>query len=350
MQYLQVFARSLRAFDFTQVSAAVGRCTLWMDSLTEGTIIADRYRIERLLGMGGMGHVYLASHLRIPEFRVALKTLDPALTSKVENKEKFRNEVIAGYRVNHRNIVQMYEYFDLGEQQAFAMEYVEGATLAQVMAEGPLSPDVIISFVKQIAMGLEALHRVGTYHRDLKPENVLVGNDGRLKLTDFGVARIRGGVEIEMEGLLVGTPNYVPPEYVETGESDHRGDIYALGVMAYEMFVGAAPFVSVTRNSLLKERLQPHGLDLAAQAPDLPQELVAIVERCLAVSPIQRYPRAADLAEDLSALQRAYVLADTADCSGQASVTKILWEEFVSSFRKQLQERERGDLSGQLLK
>jgi serine/threonine protein kinase len=311
-----------------------------MESMTAGTVIADKYQIERLLGKGGMGHVYLASHLRMPEFRVALKTLDPALTSKVENKEKFRNEVIAGYRVNHPNVVQMYEYFDLGELQAFAMEFVDGATLAQVLTEGPLSPDVTISFIKQMAMGLEALHRAGTYHRDLKPENVLVGDDGRVKLTDFGVARIRGGVSIEMEGMLIGTPNYVPPEYVETGESDHRGDIYALGVMAYEMFAGVAPFVSPTRNSLLKERLKPHGLDLAQRAPDLPQELVAIVERCLAIAPIQRYPRAADLAEDLGALQRTYVLSDTVDCSSKVSNTTILWGEFVTSFRKQQQEKE----------
>jgi serine/threonine-protein kinase len=151
-----------------------------------------------------------------------------------------------------------------------------------------------------------------------------------------------------MEGLLVGTPNYVPPEYVETGESDHRGDIYALGVMAYEMFVGAPPFVSETRNSLLKERIKPHGLDLAERAPDLPQELVAIVERCLAVSPIQRYPRASDFVADIGSIQRAYVLADTADCSEQVSATKILWGELVNSIRKQKQERE--EQGGQLSK
>jgi serine/threonine protein kinase len=296
-----------------------------MGAIQVGDIVAGKYEVLKLLGSGGMGEVYVACHVQMPEFRVALKTLNASHTCKVENKEKFRNEVIAAYRVNHPNIVQMYEYFDLGELQAFAMEFVAGATLAAVMTEERLPADVSISFAKQIAMGLSALHRAGTYHRDLKPENVLVADDGRLKLTDFGVAHIRGGVSLEMEGVLVGTPHYVPPEYVENHVSDHRGDIYALGVMLYEMLAGVTPFTAPTRNSLLKERLVPHGLDLRERVPELPAALVAIVERCLAVSVTQRYPHAVDVAEDLARVQKEFSLSDTADCSQKTSETKVYW-------------------------
>jgi serine/threonine-protein kinase len=223
------------------------------------------------------------------------------------------------------------------------MEYVEGATLAGVMTEETLPADVAISFAKQIAMGLSALHRAGTYHRDLKPENVLVGDNGRAKLTDFGVAHIRGGVSLEMEGVLVGTPHYVPPEYVENHESDHRGDIYALGVILYEMLAGVTPFQALTRTSLLKERLVPHGLDLRQRVPELPEELVAIVERCLAVSVVQRYPHAVDVVEDLIRVQQTFGLSDTVDCTPQPSEARIQWSSFLREREQQQQQQRKLD-------
>lgn len=300
-----------------------------MESLREGTLIGGKYEVIKLLGKGGMGEVYHARHHLVPEFHVALKVLDPALTAHVENRERFRNEVIAGYRAHHSNVVQMYEYFDLGELQAFAMEFVEGGTLLEVMEEGPVPVDAALSFMKQIALGLGALHRAGTYHRDLKPENILVTCEGLAKLTDFGIARIRGGAKIDSEGMLAGTPKYVPPEYVESGDSDHRGDIYALGVIGYEMIAGQLPFRSLTNTSLLKERLEPHGLDLAERMPELPNDIVAIVERCLSVQPIQRYPQAADVADAIRAVQGAYGLTDTVECDGVSRETRIVWSEVL---------------------
>jgi serine/threonine protein kinase len=303
-----------------------------MESLREGALIGGKYEVIELLGKGGMGEVYHARHHLIPEFHVALKVLDPALTSQVENRERFRNEVIAGYRANHPNVVQMYEYFDLGELQAFAMEFVEGGTLLEVMSEGALPIDVSLSFMKQIALGLGALHRAGTYHRDLKPENVLVSSEGFAKLTDFGIARVRGAVVVDCEGMLAGTPKYVPPEYVENGESDHRGDIYALGVMAYEMMTGVLPFRSLTNTSLLKERLEPHGLDLGERVPELPPDIIALVERCLAVQVIQRFPQAADVVEAVRAIQSVYGLTDTVECDGVARDTRVIWSDVLKEF------------------
>jgi serine/threonine-protein kinase len=307
---------------------------LSMETLAKGSSVGGKYVILELLGKGGMGEVYHARHVQVPEFHVALKVLDPALTAHVENKERFRNEVIAGYRVNHPHVVQMYEYFDLGELQAFAMEFVEGSTLLEVMHDGPLPLDVAVSFMKQMALGLGALHRVGTVHRDLKPENVLVSTTGHLRLTDFGIARIRGSSRLELEDLLEGTPAYVPPEYVERKESDHRGDIYALGVIGYEMLAGALPFRATTNTALLKERLTPHGLDLAERSPETPRALVAIVERCLAVQPQQRFPQAHDLVEVLRALQGSLGLADTVPCEPRQRETRLVWGETLKSLRE----------------
>ncbi len=303
-----------------------------MESLREGALIGGKYEVIELLGKGGMGEVYHARHHLIPEFHVALKVLDPALTAQVENRERFRNEVIAGYRANHLNVVQMYEYFDLGELQAFAMEFVEGGTLLEVMSEGPLPVDVALSFMKQIGLGLGALHRAGTYHRDLKPENVLVSSEGLAKLTDFGIARVRGAATVDCEGMLAGTPKYVPPEYVENGESDHRGDIYALGVMTYEMITGTLPFRSLTNTSLLKERLEPHGLDLGQRVPELPPDIVALVERCLAVQVIQRFPQAADVVDAVRAIQSTYGLSDTVECDRATRNTRIVWSDVLKQF------------------
>ncbi len=303
-----------------------------MESLREGALIGGKYEIIELLGKGGMGEVYHARHHRIPEFHVALKVLDPTLTAQVENRERFRNEVIAGYRANHPNVVQMYEYFDLGELQAFAMEFVEGGTLLEVMSEGALPVDVALSFMKQIALGLGALHRAGTYHRDLKPENVLVSSEGLVRLTDFGIARVRGASTTDCSGMLAGTPKYVPPEYVEHGDSDHRGDIYALGVIAYEMITGSLPFHSLTNTSLLKERLEPHGLDLGQRLPELPSDIAVIVERCLAVEVIQRFPQAADVVDAIRVIQDAYGLVDTVECDGTTRNTRIVWSDVLREF------------------
>lgn len=305
-----------------------------METLAKGTSIGGKYVILELLGKGGMGEVYHARHVQVPEFHVALKVLDPALTAHVENKERFRNEVIAGYRVNHPHVVQMYEYFDLGDLQAFAMEFVEGSTLLEVMRDGPLPLDVAVSFMKQMALGLGALHRVGTVHRDLKPENVLVSTAGHLRLTDFGIARIRGSSRLELGDLLEGTPAYVPPEYVDQRESDHRGDIYALGVIGYEMLTGALPFRATTNTALLKERLTPHGLDLGDKSPETPRALRAVVERCLAPQPVQRFPQALDVVEALREIQRTLGLVDTVPCEPVHRETRIVWDEVLRGLRE----------------
>lgn len=309
-----------------------------MEALSSGTLIGEKYVVTELLGSGGMGHVYHARHRSLEEFEVAVKVLDPEIAASVEHKERFRYEVLAGYRVNHPHVVRMYEYFDIGNLQAYAMEYIEGGTLLEALSEGPIPYPMALSFMKQIALGLAALHEAGTWHRDIKPDNVLLTPDGCVKLSDFGVARIRGMPRSDDDsGLLAGTPKYVPPEYVENGDCDHRGDIYALGVIAYEMFAGQSPFRSTTSNSLMRERLEPHGLDLSTIAPDVPPSIASLVERCLALQPLHRWPHARDLADAIRTLQRAQQLADTVDLT-TLETTKIRWKDMLNELEVEAQE------------
>lgn len=300
-----------------------------MDILTSGTIIGGKYVISELLGSGGMGHVYHARHHSIPEFEVAIKILDPAFTTTVENKDRFRNEVLAGYRASHPNIVQMYEYFDLGTVQAFAMEYVNCGTLYEAMQEGPLPIDLSLSFIKQIALALSAFHRAGTIHRDLKPENVLLTEHGIAKLTDFGIAKVRGGSHFDEDGLLAGTPKYAPPEYVEHGDADHRGDIYALGVVGYELLSGKSPFSSETNTSLLKERMEVRGHDLHLLPLGIPPEVSAVIERCMAREPLHRFPHAIDVADAIRKIQNTYSLPESEEVESCRKNTRIIWQSLL---------------------
>lgn len=275
-----------------------------MLNVQPGTNLGGRYEVIRSIGAGGMGAVYLACDTRYRDFFVALKVLYPGIIKTKESRERFRNEIVASYRVNHINIVRAFEYFDEDDFQAYAMEYVDGGDLAEKMNGGKLSWVVATNILKQIAAGLEAIHAQGVVHRDLKPENILLTKAGIVKISDFGVARLRGSITLTQAGAMVGTPKYVSPEYVETGECDHRGDIYALGVMAFELLTGESPFRSDTKVSLMLERFNIDLTKLQEIGPDCPPALIKIVTKALSVSLEGRYQSAKQLWEDLDALER----------------------------------------------
>lgn len=274
-----------------------------MIGLEPGSLFGGRYEVIKHLGAGGMGAVYLACDPRHRDFLVALKILYPGVIKTEETRVRFRNEIVASYRVNHRNIVRAYEYFDEAHYQAYAMEYVDGGDLLQRMQDGPLPIGLCIDVLKQVAEGLGAVHAEGICHRDLKPENILLTKKGVVKITDFGVARLKGAEGLTQAGAMVGTPKYVAPEYIETGESDHRGDIFALGVIAYEMLTGASPFREESRTALMVERFHNEVTPLIEQRPDCPARLVEIVEKAMKVRLSERYQNAEELVSDLSLIQ-----------------------------------------------
>jgi serine/threonine protein kinase len=270
-----------------------------------GALFEGRYEIVKHLGAGGMGAVYLACDPRHRDFLVALKVLYPGVIKSEEARLRFRNEIVASYRVNHRNIVRAYEYFDEPEFQAYAMEYVDGGDLLDRISQGSISIPEVIEILRQATSGLEAVHAEGICHRDLKPENILLTKKGVVKITDFGVARLKGGQGLTQVGAMVGTPKYLAPEYVETGESDHRGDLYALGVIAYEMLTGVSPFRAESKTALMIERFQNEFAPILSLRPDCPVALAKIIEKAMSVKLSERYQSAEEMRLDLELLAEA---------------------------------------------
>jgi len=246
-----------------------------------------------------MGEVYLARDVTNPDFFVALKVIPPGIIDVPSARERFRNEIVAAYKISHPNIIKAYEYFDGEEIQAYAMEYVSGGDLLNRIKREPIRYADAARYLRQIASALETIHGAGIVHRDLKPENILITGDDQVKLADFGVARLRGSQTLTQAGAMVGTPKYIPPEYLETGESDHRGDIYALGVLGYEMLSGVSPFPADSRELLTSRRGSVKIPPLTAVAPHCPPALALIVERAMTPNLAQRYQSALELRRDI---------------------------------------------------
>ncbi len=288
-----------------------------MLTLNPGETFCGRYEIIRSIGAGGMGAVYLACDSRYRDFLVALKVLYPGIVRTAAMRERFRNEIVASYRVNHKNVVRAYEYFDEESFQAYAMEWVDGGDLSGRMRLGPIAIAKVIDILKQITLGLEAIHSAGIVHRDLKPENILMTSKGGVKISDFGVARLKGAITVTQAGAVVGTPKYVSPEYVETGECDHRGDLYAIGVIGYEMLAGKSPFRAESSVKLMIERFQKDPEDLKSILPECSPDLIAIIKKAMAVSVLKRYQSAREMRFDLEALEQGqeviYAYSENAD-------------------------------------
>lgn len=274
-----------------------------MTGFEPGELFAGRYKIIKRLGAGGMGAVYLACDPLEEEFLVALKVLNPGQAQNTTARERFRNEITASYKINHPHVVRAYEYFDAEDVQAYAMEYINGGDLMGRMLAGIPSPSESLVILIQIADALTAIHAAGIIHRDLKPENILLTKKGDVKITDFGVARLKDARTLTSAGSMVGTPKYLAPEYIEIGECDARGDIFALGVIAYELLSGEAPFGNETNPSKMLERLKAPAIPLNERSPGLPVGLAAVVMKAMETRVSRRYQNAKQLLEDLTAVK-----------------------------------------------
>lgn len=281
----------------------------FMLALQSGSVFGGRYIVQRSIGSGGMGAVYLATDPRYNDFPVALKVLYPGFIKTVEARERFKTEIIASYRITHRNVVRAYEYFDSNETQAYAMEFVDGNDLQVLFKGGAAAIDQALSILRQSAAGLIAIHKRGIIHRDLKPENILVGKNGVVKIADFGVAHMRGdNTGVTQIGAMVGTPKYFAPEYIESGEMDQRGDIYALGVIGFELISGVSPFRSNSQISLMVERVKMQQIDLRSIAPNCPPDLARIIEKAMRIGVADRYQTAAEVRTDLECVENGRAL------------------------------------------
>lgn len=272
------------------------------DAFATGSLFAGRYRIIEEIGRGGMGKVYKAFDSKLQE-KIALKIIRPEIANDRTAIERFRNELKLARLITHPHVCRV---FDLGEDAGtpfLTMEYVPGENLAlMIRMTGPLAPETAVGYARQIAEGLAAAHRLGVIHRDLKPHNILIDESGTAKIMDFGIARsVAAGAPVS-DGKMIGTPDYMAPEQAAGRPADARADIYALGVILYEMVTGRRPFEGDTPHDIiLKHRLEspqpPVELD-----GRVPAGLSELILKCLAKAPANRYQSADDLLQALDEL------------------------------------------------
>lgn len=259
-----------------------------------------RYQILRELGRGTMGIVYEAFDPKL-ERTVALKTvrLEAGDTEHREFEERFQREAKSAARLNHPNIVTIH---DAGEEDGvayIAMEFLEGKSLRELLDSGtPLSNDDLLAYAIQMADALDYAHRFDIVHRDVKPGNIVVSSQGRVKISDFGIAQLPSG-NLTQAGTILGTPKYMSPEQVRGERLDGRSDIFSLGVILYEIFAGKAPFTGDSLAAIMYQVLHVAPLDPTILAPTCPPGIRQIVARCLAKDKAERYPQAGDIAADL---------------------------------------------------
>jgi len=260
--------------------------------------VAGRYRIESRLGSGGMSTVHLAFDERLERY-VAVKLLAEHLASDPAFVSRFQREALAAARLIHPNIVQVFDsgLDDRRDQHYIVMEYIDGQSCAEILRErGWLPVDEALTIILGSCAGLDYAHRKGVVHRDVKPGNLLVANDHSIKLADFGIAKATEQSSITQIGSVLGTAAYLAPEQGRGEEAGPPADIYALGVVAYQMISGRLPFegASLTELAIKQQREPPPALDtlVAAVAP----ELARAVDIALRIDPRQRYPTAAEMA------------------------------------------------------
>jgi serine/threonine-protein kinase len=269
--------------------------------LVPGTVIFDQYQIVKLLGVGSAGFVYLCQHKALSGYPLAIKVFFRNRTEEID-VERFRREIGAAYDVNHPNVIRCYEYLCAEGLMAFTMEYLSGGNLAQKMLD-PEFRDYpkLVSTLISICAGLEAIHRAGIVHRDLKPENVLISAEGQIKIADFSIAHNTCAPRLDTDGVL-GTIDYISPEYMSDGIVDERTDIYALGVIAYEMITGKVPCQGKNPYHTLRIRMEHKAEPVGLLRKDCPKILQKIVMKALEREPRKRYRSAQAMLGDLKKL------------------------------------------------
>lgn len=273
-------------------------------AIREGTLIGP-YRVERLVGEGGMGKVFIATDLNLQR-RVAIKVLSGDLRGKSDFVARFRREARSVARLNHPNIVQIYFTGAHHEVPYYAMEFVDGENLEIVLKrDGSIDPDTAVDQMIQAAQGLAAAAAQGVIHRDVKPSNMVVEKSGIVKITDFGLAKLASSQSaLTMTGTIVGTPWYMSPEQGEGRELDFRADIYSLGASFYHLLVGMPPFDARSPVSIILKHIN-EGLP----SPDrrnrkVPAGLAAVIRKMMAKNPDNRYASYKELIKDLESLRR----------------------------------------------
>jgi serine/threonine protein kinase/tetratricopeptide (TPR) repeat protein len=264
-----------------------------------------RYRVEKLLGQGGMGAVYKAYDQELDR-TVALKLVRPELMVHPEAMARFRQELLLASKISHRNILRIHDLGDAAGMKFISMAYVDGEDLHHLlMREGRLPTERMLHIARQLCVALDAAHSEGVVHRDLKPQNIMLGSKDHVFVSDFGLAKSLGAVNsMTQSGEMLGTPRYMAPEQVEARSVDARTDIYALGLIFYEMVTGDVPFTAETTLQLMYKRAHEIPPAPKTVVPDLPDWLNNVIMKCLERDPANRYQNAIDILTDIDAQRK----------------------------------------------
>lgn len=302
--------------------ATAGSNTPTRAMVQPGALFAARYEILSILGKGGMGVVYRATDKQLDEV-VALKVLrHDVMQNDKTLLERFKQELKLARRITHRCVLRTHDFGEADGTPYISMEFLEGVTLKDlIVSKGALPLGVGLRIAKQMCQGLEAAHRQGVIHRDIKPQNMLIlPESGELKVMDFGIAQpvsVKAGDSgLTSEGMVMGTPDYIPPEQAQGLPADFRSDIYALGVVLFEVFTGKLPFHGDNVMKVVLSHIQDQPPRPSAVNRKVPADLEAVILKCLAKDPAQRYT---SMAEMLKALTAVSTKATPAAAAGSAA-------------------------------
>jgi len=273
------------------------------NQLVQGSVFAGKYKILERLGIGGMGVVYKAEDTKLKR-TVALKFLSPELTRDEQARERFIHEAQAASALDHPNICTIYEIDETGEGQMYiAMAFYKGESIKDRLGKGPLSLLETLDIGIQISRGLAKAHELDIVHRDIKPANIMITDDGLVKIVDFGVAKLAGSTRVTRNGTTVGTAAYMSPEQARGEEIDQKTDIWALGVVLYEIVTGMPPFKGENEQAILYAVLHGEPASVKGLAMGVPKELEQIIRKALAKDPRKRFSSAKEMSEALEALK-----------------------------------------------
>jgi serine/threonine-protein kinase len=302
-----------------------------------GTVLSGRYRLEAKLGSGGMSTVYLARDETLDR-PVAVKVLHREMSEQEDQLARFRQEARAVAKLSHPNVVSVIDAGEDGGHPYIVFEYVEGETLKQRIARiGALDPQEAIAYAIEVARGLTVAHTRQMVHRDIKPQNILIDDEGRAKLTDFGISRQLEQDGVTATGRVLGTTDYVAPEQAMGRAVDPRSDIYSLGVVLYEMLVGQVPFKADSQVGVAMKHVNEELPDVQQRRPEISAAVALVVERATAKDPGRRYQTIGEMIDDLSTALEVEA-ARAGSTSGEA--TSVL--DAVPAPKRRLAGRSRG--------
>lgn len=266
-----------------------------------GRLISGRYRIEAIVGTGGMAVVYRALDTQLNEV-VAIKVLRPEYETDMEFVRRFSREAEAAAKMSHENIVNLLDVGIEGDMRYIVMEYVDGLTLKEMIREeGRIHPDVALRMTIRILAAVDHAHRNGIVHRDIKPQNILVDKKGRVRVADFGIARLKASqtTQIDQNGSAMGSVHYLSPEQARGEVADEQSDLYSVGIVLYEMLTGSVPFDGDTTISVALKHVSEEPASMRSRASEVSRALDEVVMRALCKEKQRRYQSAAEMATDL---------------------------------------------------